>query len=110
MTDQPNPTPTSEGAGDMEAMSSACSDAEDLFAVTGSGFGMNLSGRITIKGAAPSTLCFSDRPYRLVGSLATRDLATQCDAGADTFEDNPPNAFLTLFYDETVRNLVVILT
>jgi hypothetical protein len=71
---------------------------------------MNLSGRITIKGAAPSTLCFSDRPYRLVGSLATRDLATQWDAGADTFAENPPNALLTLFEDDTVRNLVVILT
>ena len=85
MTDQPNQTPTSDDAGDMEAMFSAGSDVAYLFAVTGTGFGMNLDGRITVKGAAQSVLYFSDRPNRLVGSMATRDLVTRWDAGADTF-------------------------
>ena len=40
-------------------------------------------GRITVKGAAQSVLYFSDRPNRLVGSMATRDLVTRWDAGAD---------------------------
>jgi hypothetical protein len=110
MTDQPNSTPTSDDAGDMEAMSSAGSDGAYLFAVTGTGFGMNLDGRITVKGAAQTVLYFSDRPNRLVGSMATRDLVTRWDAGADTFAENPPNALLTLFEDDAVRNVVVILT
>jgi len=110
MTDQSGPTPTSDNAGDMEAMSSTGSDVEYLFAVTGSGFGMNLNGRITIKGAAASTLYFSDRPYRHVGSMPTGDLVAQWDAGGDNFAENPPNALLTLFEDDAVRNLVVILT
>lgn len=110
MTDQSGPTPTSDTAGDMEAMSSAGSDVEYLFAVTGTGFGMNLNGRITIQGAAASTLYFSDRPYRHVGSMPTEDLVAQWDAGGDNFAENPPNALLTLFEDDAVRNLVVIPT
>ena len=70
MTDQSDQTPTSDDAGDMEAMSSAGSDVEYRFAATGSGFGMNLDGRITIKGASATTLFFSDRPPMTATSVA----------------------------------------
>ena len=91
MTDQSDPAPTSDDAGDMEAMSPASSDVEYLFALTGTGFGMNLNGRITVKGAAPSTLYFSDRPHHRVGSLATEDLVAKWGAGDDNFAENPPH-------------------
>ena len=70
MADQSEPTPTSDDAGDMEAMSSAGSDVEYMFAVTGSGFGMNLDGRITIKGASATILFFSDQPPMTATSVA----------------------------------------
>jgi hypothetical protein len=70
MSDQYDPAPTSDDAGDMDAMSSAGSDVEYMFAVTGSGFGMNLDGRITIKGASATTLFFSDRPPMTATSVA----------------------------------------
>ena len=70
MTDHSDPTATSDDAVDMEAMSSAGSDVEYRFAVIGSGFGMNLDGRITIKGASATTLFFSDRPPMTATSVA----------------------------------------
>ena len=110
MTDQSEPTPTSDGAGDMDAMSSAGSDVEYMFAVTGSGFGMNLDGRITIKGASATTLFFSDRPYRLTGHVATEDFVSQWDVGDDNFAEDPPNALLSIFEEDAVNDVVVILT
>lgn len=110
MTDQTDPRPAGDDAGDMDAMSSAGSDVAFLFALTGTGFGMNLNGRITIKGVSPTALYFSDRPYRLVGSMAIEDFVAQWEVGDDTFAENPPNALISCFDDGGLSNLVAILT
>lgn len=110
MSDQADPRPAGDAAGDMDAMSSAGSDVDFLFALTGTGLGMNLNGRIIVKGVSATTLYFSDRPYHLTGSMATQDLVSQWDVGDDTFGENPPNALISCFDDNGVSNLVVVLT
>jgi hypothetical protein len=110
MTDQTDAGPMSDDSGDMEAMSSAGSDVEYMFAVTGSGFGVNLDGRITVKGASATTLFFSDRPYRLTGHLPTDQFVSQWDVGDDNFAEDPPNALLSIFEDDAVNDVVVVLT
>ncbi len=110
MTDQQNPGPISDDAGDMEAMASAGGDVEYMFALTGSRFGVNLDGRITLHGVSATTLFFSDRPYRLTGHVPTEDFVSQWDVGDDNFAENPPNALLSIFEDDAVNDVVVILT
>ncbi len=110
MTSQSDPTPAFDDAGDMDAMSTAGSDVEYMFAVTGSGFEMNLDGRVTIKGVSAATLFFSDRPYRLTGHVATDDFVSQWDVGDDNFAEDPPNALISIFEEDTVNDVVVVLT
>lgn len=110
MTDQTGVGPISDDSGDMDAMSSAGSDVEYMFAVTGSGFGVNLDGRITVKGASATTLFFSDRPYRLTGHVPTDEFVSQWGVGDDNFAENPPNALLSIFEDDAVNDVVVVLT
>ena len=110
MTDQTDPRPAGDAAGDMDAMSSADSDVDFLFALTGTALGLNLNGRIIVKGVSATALYFSDRPYRLVGSTAIEDFVAQWEVGDDTFGENPPNALISCFGDNGVSNLVVVLT
>jgi hypothetical protein len=58
-------------------MSSAGGDAEYMFAQTSSGVAIDLDGRITLEGVSPTTLFFSDRPYRLMGHVATDEFVAQ---------------------------------
>jgi len=110
MSDQPDPRPTEDDAGDMDAISSAGSDVEYMFALTGTGFGTNLNGKITIKDVSATTLYFSDRPYRLTGHVKTEDFVSQWDVGDNNFAEDPPNALLSIFESDTVNDVVVILT
>ena len=110
MTDQHDAEPMSDDAGDMEAMASAGSDVEYMFALTGSRFGVNLDGRITLHGVSATTLFFSDRPYRLTGHVPTEDFVSQWGLGDDNFAEDPPNALLSIFEEDAVNDVVVILT
>ncbi len=110
MTDQQDSGPMSDDAGDMQAMSDAGSDVEYMFAQTGSRFGVNLDGRITLHGVSATTLFFSDRPYRLTGHVATEDFVSQWGIGEDNFAEDPPNALLSIFEEDAVNDVVVILT
>ncbi len=110
MTDQQDSTPISDDAGDMEAMSAAGSDVEYMFAQTASRFGVNLDGRITLHGVSATTLFFSDRPYRLTGHVPTQDFVSQWGVGDGNFAEDPPNALLSIFEDDAVNDVVVILT
>ena len=110
MTDQRDPTPMSDDPGEMEAMSSADSDVEYMFAMTAERFGVNLDGRITLHGVSATTLFFSDRPYRLTGHITTEDFVSQWGIGNDNFAENPPNALLSIFEPDAVNDVVVILT
>ena len=54
----------------------------------------HIEGRVVLRGVAPSTLYFSDRPQRVVGHLATADFIDLWGTGADSFAEDPPNAVL----------------
>jgi hypothetical protein len=110
MIDPHDSAPMSDDSGDMQAMSDAGSDVEYMFALTGSHFGVNLDGRITLHGVSATTLFFSDRPYRLTGHIPTEDFVSQWGLGDDNFAEDPPNALLSIFEEDAVNDVVVILT
>jgi hypothetical protein len=54
-------------------------------------------GTLTLKGVGPTTLFFSDRPYRLAGHYTTEEYLQLWDDGKDSFLADPPNATLSVF-------------
>ncbi|MEK6196335.1 MAG: hypothetical protein N2F24_19140, partial [Deltaproteobacteria bacterium] len=53
-------------------------------------------GVLTLKGVAPETLYFSDRPHRIVGRLTTGKFVKSWDKGEGSFSEIPPNAVLAV--------------
>jgi hypothetical protein len=84
-------------------------DVEYMFAQTATGV-VIADGRVTLTGVSPTTLFFSDRPYRLTGHITTEDFVGQWGVGDDNFTVDPPNALLSLFEDDHVNDVVVVLT
>jgi hypothetical protein len=93
-----------------ELTESAPGDVEYMFAQTATGMGINLDGRITLHGVSATTLWFSDRPYRLTGHTPTEEFVSQWGQGSDNFAENPPNALLSIFEDDSVNDVVLVLT
>ena len=52
-------------------------------------------GSMTLLGASPSTLYFSDRPERVVGHMTTQQFVDHWNEGPDSFGSDPPNAVLS---------------
>ncbi len=57
----------------------------------------------------PTVVYFSDRPYRVAGQTSLKKFVDEWEKGAESFQDNPPNAVLSIFNHETPRNIVVVL-
>jgi hypothetical protein len=91
-------------------MAAAPDDVEYMFAQTCQSLGVNLDGRITLHGVSATTLYFSDRPYRLTGHLPTEEFVHSWDQGDNNFAEDPPNALLSLFEEDAVNDVVVILS
>ena len=68
-------------------------------------------GSITLVGASPSTLYFSDRPERVVGHMTTQQFVEEWTEGADSFASDPPNAVLSFVEPgaDTPSDVVVVL-
>ena len=66
---------------------------------------------MTLLGVTPSTLCFSDRPQRIVGHMATTDFVELWGEGENSFEEDPPNAVLAFLEpgDDAPEDAVVII-
>ena len=66
---------------------------------------------LTLTGVTPSTLYFSDRPQRIVGHMATSDFVELWGEGANSFEEDPPNAVLAFLQpgDEAPEDVVVVI-
>ena len=84
-------------------------EIEYLFAHTANGVTIEDDGRISLNSVSPTTLFFSDRPDRVTGHITTEDFIAQWGTGDDSFADDPPNAVLSLFEDEHVSDVVVVL-
>ncbi len=66
---------------------------ESMFVQTAEGITSD-GTTLTLKGVTASTLYFSDRPKRVVGHMATTDFVDLWGEGANSFEEDPPNAVL----------------
>jgi hypothetical protein len=84
-------------------------DVEYMFAQTATGVSV-ADGRVTLSGVSSTTLFFSDRPYRLTGHIPTDEFVAGWGAGDDSFAADPPNALLSLFEEEHVNDVVVVLS
>jgi hypothetical protein len=56
---------------------------------------------------AGKTIFFSDRPYRINGHAKTSHFVESWNKGADSFKADPPNATLSVFDEDTVKNAVI---
>jgi hypothetical protein len=68
-------------------------------------------GSMTLVGASPSTLYFSDRPERVVGHMTTEQFVDEWNEGTDSFASDPPNAVLSFVEPgaEAPSDVVVVL-
>jgi hypothetical protein len=66
---------------------------------------------LTLTGVTPSTLYFSDRPQRIVGHMATSEFVELWGEGANSFEEDPPNAVLAFLQpgDDAPEDAVVVI-
>ena len=72
--------------------------------------GMTYQGdQLTLSGIAPTTLYFSDRPQRITGHTTTEEFFDSWGEGDDSFADDPPNGVLSIFSEEEVNDVVVVL-
>jgi len=67
-------------------------------------------GKLTLHGVGPTTLFFSDRPDRIAGHGTTPEMVQSWSQGADSFAADPPNATLSILGDETIDDVVVVLS
>ncbi|MCR9138981.1 MAG: hypothetical protein NXI27_23470 [Alphaproteobacteria bacterium] len=65
---------------------------------------------LTLQGVAPSTIFFSDRPYRLTGQVDTATFANLWTAPNGPFSQNPPNAAISVLGETGVSPAIVELT
>ena len=81
---------------------------EALYAQTAAGMAYD-NGRLTLNSIAPTTLYFSDRPERITGHITTQEFFDSWGEGDDSFASDPPNAVLSIFSEEEVNDVVVVL-
>ena len=67
-------------------------------------------GVLTLQGVAPTTLLFSDRPERITGHIPSEDFLDSWGEGDNSFADDPPNAVLSIFSEDDVNDVVVVLS
>ncbi|TCT07568.1 hypothetical protein [Aquabacter spiritensis] len=52
--------------------------------------------KLVLKGVAPQTIMFADRPDRMTGDVATTSFVKLWTDGKDSFQKDPPNATLSV--------------
>ncbi len=85
-------------------------DVQMLFVQTAHDVAMG-KGRLTLIGVSPTTLFFSDRPKRLAGHMTTADFVQEWKEGKskESFHADPPNAALSIFAEDKIVDIVVVL-
>ncbi len=68
------------------------------------------NGILTLKGVGPTTLFFADRPKREVGHITTQDFLNDWDEGKNSFAADNPNAVLSIFDEDKITDVVVVLS
>jgi len=102
---QPGPAAPAQPAASAPQM------AQLLFVQNAAGVAFDASGRtMTLKGLAPTTLFFSDRPVRIAGHYRTDEYLRFWKDGPDSFLKDPPNATLSVFDAGTSELTDVVVT
>jgi hypothetical protein len=65
------------------------------------------ANRLTLVDVSPITLFFSDRPERIAGNMTTAHFVPFWGTGKDSFKKDPPNADVSFFDGNTMRQVVV---
>ena len=81
---------------------------EALYAQTAAGMAYE-EGRLMLDGIGATTLYFSDRPQRITGHIPTDEFFDTWGEGDNSFADDPPNAVLSIFSEDEVNDVVVVL-
>ena len=81
---------------------------EFLFVQNAEGVSLK-DGHLRLKGVAPDTLYFSDRPDRIVGRVTTKEYVDHWSVGGNSFADDPPNAVLSIQQEPEPKDIVVVL-
>lgn len=93
----------------VSVVNDTTSKVEILFVQSAKGATL-VNGKLSLTGIAATTVFFSDRPHRIAGHLATREMIPLWSEGKDSFLKDPPNATLSSFTsDGNVVNAVVVL-
>ncbi len=81
--------------------------ADFLFVQTAKGMAFDADqNRLTLRGASPVTLFFSDRPERIAGNMKTEDFVPFWSDGKDSFLSDPPNADISILEDGKLHQTV----
>ena len=98
MTDKNNDSDLDAGPKEIEA----------LYVQSARGMAYD-DGELTLQGIAPTTILFSDRPDRITGHIPSEEFFDSWGEGDDSFAVDPPNAVLSIFSEEEVNDVVVVL-
>jgi hypothetical protein len=91
-----------------QEQSTQSDEFEALYAQSATGMAY-ADGQLTLNGIAPTTLYFSDRPQRITGHVPTEEFFDSWGEGDDSFADDPPNAVLSIFTEDEIHDVVVVL-
>jgi hypothetical protein len=67
-------------------------------------------GTLTLQGIAPTIILFSDRPDRITGHIPSEEFFASWGEGDNSFADDPPNAVLSIFTEDEINDVVVVLS
>jgi len=95
-------------AARVSAASAADDQAQFLF-VQSARHMRYAKGKLTLVDVSPITVAFSDRPERLAGHMLTEAFVPFWSEGDDSFEQDPPNADLSVLDGGQDKNVVLTL-
>jgi hypothetical protein len=67
------------------------------------------TNRLTLQEVSPVTVMFSDRPERIAGNMRTAAFVPFWSQGSDSFLKDPPNADISIFDGNDLRQVVAVL-
>ena len=65
------------------------------------------TGKMTLLRVSPVVTFFSDRPNRVAGHVRQSSFVDAWDEGKDSFEEDPPNASLSILDEDDIKSVIV---
>lgn len=113
---QPEAEPAAEAEGEATEADDEAAQADDGEYMMQVMFVQNAhnityaDGKLTLERISPTTIFFADRPDRIVGHMTNDEFVVLWnEEGENNFVVDPPNAVLSIFGDEEIVDVVVVL-